>query len=72
MHGSEAGGDLIGAHVPGATCHTLVALEPSSIFFEAKAGPYEPLTDKDFGSWAPKEGDAGVPAYLDSLKALFR
>lgn len=68
----RAGGDLIGAHVPGATYHTLVALAPGSIFFEAKAGPYQPLTDKDFGSWAPKEGDAGVPAYLDSLKALFR
>ena len=68
----RAGGDLFGAHVPGGTYHTLVSLEPGSIFFEAKAGPYEPLTDKDFGSWSPPEGGPGVPAYLESLRALFR
>ena len=68
----RAGGDPIGAHVPGHTYHSLVSLEPGSIFFEAKAGPYVPLTDKDFGPWSPPEGDAGVPAYLESLRALFR
>ncbi len=67
-----AGGELSGAHVPGGTYHALVSLEPGSIFFEAKAGPYEPLTDKDFGAWAPREGHVDVPAYLGSLRALFR
>ena len=66
-----AGGDLIGAHVPGGTYHALVSLEPGSIFFEAKAGPYEPMTDKEFASWAPPEGHPGVPAFLETLRALF-
>jgi cupin fold WbuC family metalloprotein len=67
----RAGGDLIGAHVPRKTFHTLLALEPGSVFFEVKAGPFIPLTDKDFASWAPPEGDAAVPAYLAKLRALF-
>ena len=67
----RASGELSGAHVPGGTYHALVSLEPGSIFFEAKAGPYEPLTDKDFGNWAPREGHPDVPAYLESLRALF-
>lgn len=68
----RAGGELSGAHIPGGTYHALVSLEPGSIFFEAKAGPYEPLTDKDFGRWAPREGHPDVPAYHRSLRDLFR
>lgn len=67
----HAGGEVIGAHVPCGTFHTLVSLEPGGVFFEAKAGPYEALTDKDFGAWAPREGEPGVPAYLEALRALF-
>lgn len=67
----RAGGELSGAHIPGGTFHALVSLEAGSVFFEAKAGPYEPLTDKDFGTWAPREGHPDVPAYLESLRALF-
>lgn len=67
----SAGGERIGAHVPGNTFHTLIALAPGSIFFEAKAGPYAALTDKDFGPWSPPEGDSGVADYLSSLRALF-
>jgi cupin fold WbuC family metalloprotein len=64
-------GDLFGAHVPSGVYHTLLALEPGSVFFEVKAGPYVPLTDKEFAPWAPPEGDAAVPTYLARLRALF-
>jgi hypothetical protein len=67
----RAAGDLIGAHVPGGTYHSLVSLESGSIFFEAKAGPYVPTTDKDFAAWSPPEGHPGVPAFLQTLRALF-
>jgi cupin fold WbuC family metalloprotein len=66
-----AGGDMIGAHVPAGIYHALVSLEPGSVFFEAKAGPYEPPTDKDFASWAPPEGDVRATAFLEALRALF-
>jgi cupin fold WbuC family metalloprotein len=67
----RAHGDLVGAHVPARTFHCLVSLEHGSVFFEAKAGPYDAATDKDWPAWAPPEGAAEAPAYLDRLRALF-
>jgi cupin fold WbuC family metalloprotein len=68
----RAGGDLIGAHVPTGTYHSIVALEPASVFFEVKAGPYDPSAAKDFAPWAPEEGSAEAPDYLRKLRGLFR
>jgi cupin fold WbuC family metalloprotein len=67
----RAHGDLIGAHVPPNAFHSLVSLETGSIFFEAKAGPYVALSDKDFAPWAPPEGHPNVPAFLAKMRALF-
>ena len=39
---------------PGAW-HNLCVLEPGTVLFESKPGPYAPLTDKDFAAWAPPE-----------------
>ena len=66
---------------PGGTCvvniphgcwHTLLALEPGTVFFEAKGGPYAPLAADETAGWAPPEGDAAVPGYYASLLARFR
>lgn len=67
----RAGGDLIGAHLPAGVFHSIVALEPASVFFEVKAGPYDPAAAKDWAPWAPDEGAEGAPAYLSELRALF-
>ena len=67
----RAGGELVGAHVPAGVYHALVALEPGSIFFEVKAGPYDVRTDKQWGAWAPAENDARAASYLAELRALF-
>ena len=66
----RAGGETFGCNVPAGTFHTLVALEPGSAFFEAKAGPYDAPTDKEWAPWAPEEGSAGAPAYLEKLRQL--
>jgi cupin fold WbuC family metalloprotein len=66
-----AGGDPIGLTVPHGTWHTLLALEPGSVFLEAKAGPYSPLTDKERAPWAPAESDPAAAAYLATLRQLF-
>ncbi|MCB9898762.1 MAG: WbuC family cupin fold metalloprotein [Planctomycetes bacterium] len=63
--------DALGVDIPHGTYHALVALEPGSIFFEAKAGPYLPLGEHERAPWAPKEGDAEAPAYLARLEAHF-
>lgn len=60
-------GPIVAAEVPAGTWHALVALEPGSVFFETKPGPYVPLTDKDFAPWAPEEGSEGVVAYMKRL-----
>jgi len=46
---------------------SLVVLETGSVVYEVKDGPYFPISDKNFGSWAPKEGDAGCDEYLKNL-----
>ena len=49
-----------------------LALEPGTVFFEAKAGPYLPLAAEEKAPWAPAEGDPGVADYYAGLVALFR
>lgn len=59
-HELRAGGPLFAVEIPGGMVHAVVALEPDSVFFEAKPGPYAALSDKDFAAWAPAEGQVGT------------
>ena len=47
--------------------HTVICLEPNSSAYELKDGPYNPIDDKNFASWAPKEGDEGCEEYNKKL-----
>ncbi len=60
-------GPAVAADVPAGTWHAIVALEPGSIFFETKPGPYLPLSDKDFAPWAPAEGSEAAIRYLQEV-----
>ena len=53
--------------LPAEQWHSLLALEPSSIFFETKPGPYAPLSDKDFAPWSPQENSPDADRYLSVL-----
>lgn len=64
------GGAGVGLNVPSGTYHTVFALESGTVFFEAKAGPYEPLRAEEKAPWAPAEGDAGAADYLEWLVRL--
>jgi len=64
-------GESIGVNISHGMYHTLVALEPGSVFFEAKAGPYAPLTPREKAPWAPVEGEPRAALYLADLKRLF-
>lgn len=66
-----AGADVVGANIPHGTYHTLVSLQPGSVFFEAKAGPYSPITDAERAPWAPPEGEPSAVEYLARLERLF-
>lgn len=60
-----------GIDVPHGIIHSMVSLLPGTVFFEAKAGPYVPITDAERVKWAPREGESGAPAYLESMRRLF-
>lgn len=67
-----AGGDCAAATIAHGTWHTLLSLAPGSVFFEAKGGPYAPLTPAERAGWAPAEGAPEAAAYLARLRELFR
>jgi len=58
--------------IPVGAWHTVIALESGSVVYEVKDGPYLPMNDKNFASWAPKEGDPECAEYLARLTDQFR
>lgn len=67
----DASGENLGVDLPSGFFHTAVSLAEGTIFFEAKAGPYLPLSEEEVASWAPGGSSPGVAAYLASLQRLF-
>ncbi|MFZ6749991.1 WbuC family cupin fold metalloprotein [Undibacterium sp. Ren11W] len=66
-----AGQGNLGVTIPTGVFHSMVALEPGSVFFECKAGPYVAVADAEKASWAPAEGDPECAAYLAQMLARF-
>jgi len=66
-----AGGDTFGIDIPAGTFHSLVCLEPGTVFMEAKAGPYRPFLPEEVASWAPAEQDPEAAGYRLVLERLF-
>jgi cupin fold WbuC family metalloprotein len=58
---------IYGVEIPAREWHTVVALSSGTVLYEVKPGPYVPLDDKNFASWAPVEGSADTNKYLDAL-----
>lgn len=56
-----------GAEISERTFHSIFALEPGTIVYEIKDGPYNPIDDKNFAPWAPKEGEEGVSKYIEEI-----
>ncbi len=55
-----AAGEQRVVEIPAGAWHTLAALQPATVLFEVKQGPYSAMSDKDFAAWAPLEGSAGA------------
>jgi len=62
---------ILAVDIPHGVFHTAVSLAPGTVFYEAKAGPYLPLTKEEKACWAPEEGDGSAAAYLEQLRAVF-
>jgi len=56
-----------GVDLDGGIYHSFLALEPDTVLFEVKPGPYDAATDKEFAPWAPAEYSAEAAAYLEEL-----
>ena len=67
----RAGGEVFGVDLEPGVYHSFFALEPDTVVFEVKSGPYAPTTDKHFPEWAPAEGSPAANAYLEALRAEF-
>jgi len=67
----DAEGENLGADIPSGVFHTAVSLREGTIFFEAKAGPYIPLTEAEKAPWAPEEGITATE-YLRALQNEFK
>jgi cupin fold WbuC family metalloprotein len=67
----RADGDVFGVDLVPGVYHSFFALEPDTLVYEVKTGPYAPNNDKAFAPWAPREGEPGVAAYLAQLRAEF-
>jgi cupin fold WbuC family metalloprotein len=60
------------ADISAGVWHTALSLEPGTVFFEAKAGPYRPLSTEEFPLWAPPDSTPEAVRYLAALGAQFR
>lgn len=61
--GPSAG--MYGVEIPSGTWHSVIVLEPGTVIFEIKSGPYVPLPPEDIASWAPVPSDAeGAAAFM--------
>ncbi len=68
IHLLDASLGFWGVDIPGGLYHAIVSIEPGSVFYEVKQGPYNPNADKGFAPWSPKEGSEEAIEYLNHLK----
>lgn len=53
--------------IPPGVWHSVISLASGTVVYEIKDGPYEQSVDKNFASWAPREGDVDCDNYLARL-----
>jgi len=62
----------IGIDIRVGVWHTIFALEPDTVVFEVKSGPYKKASDKEFASWAPDYNSEKTIEYLAHLEDALR
>jgi cupin fold WbuC family metalloprotein len=56
-----------GCEIAPKTWHMIICLEPGTVAYEVKDGPYNPSDDKNFAPWSPKEGEDGADEYINHI-----
>jgi cupin fold WbuC family metalloprotein len=63
----SARGPRFGVDLLPGIYHSFIALEPDTVIYEVKTGPYQPTSDKAFAPWAPAEGSHEAALYMQRL-----
>lgn len=63
----RAGGDQFGVDLVPGIYHSFIALEPDTVIYEVKSGPYQASNDKTFAPWAPLEHTSEAHEYMATL-----
>ncbi|GAB7021594.1 WbuC family cupin fold metalloprotein [Salidesulfovibrio brasiliensis] len=66
----RAGSEVFGADIEPGVWHTWIVLEPDTVAFEVKPGPYTKATDKDFAPWAPEEGTEEANIFIETASYI--
>jgi cupin fold WbuC family metalloprotein len=62
--------EVYGMEIDGGVWHSLIVMEPSTVVYEVKKGPYIPLTPDNIAPWAPNPVDKEqVERYMNELRA---
>jgi cupin fold WbuC family metalloprotein len=61
----KAGGPVTALEFPLNTWHAPVSLEPGTVVFEIKQGPYKQIAEQNLAPWAPAEGMPDAPIFLE-------
>lgn len=57
-----------GIEIPPGVWHSIVVLEPGTVIYEVKEGPYAPIIADNIAPWAPDATDSeGIARYLEVL-----
>lgn len=62
-------GGLAAFEFEAGTWHTVTALEPNSVVFEVKEGPYVPVPASDLAVWSAPEGTAQAAQFVAEQRA---
>ena len=59
---------VYGMDIEAGVWHSLVVLEPDTVIYEAKLGPFVPLSDDNMAAWSPLADDRlAAEAYIAGL-----
>jgi cupin fold WbuC family metalloprotein len=61
-------GPVVVVELAPGTWHSLIALEPGTVWFEVKAGPYAPPVPADVAGFAPAPNAAPAKNYLEVMR----
>ena len=62
---------MYGIEIPPCIWHCIIVLEPNTVIYEIKQGPYAPLIPENLAPWAPDVSDKeGIKAFMKRMSEI--